>query len=317
MHNLIHGLTIRGATVAHTLRSGAFVTASEIEKIRCSDVVLINGEGTIHSKKAYAKHLLQAGLNAKNQGKKVFLINSIWESNDEEMAQIVSNYDGIWVRDSASAAELATYGVTATVAPDLTFGSLYPKHEPLGDGIQVSDSVYADISTNLREIAKKHNWQYSPIIRPPLLCGAHRASLKWIKWRLRTLLSTLTFGSYTPRQAFIDMSLCQENTSLYLKELGKAQALVSGRFHAVCLALQQRVPFVAVNSNTNKIANLLTDIGIDKSRHLKPLESIAQYSDTNLLGVARYTPSEENALEHFLSDAHNRIQHMLTRVSTP
>lgn len=317
MRNLINGLRQRGAIVVHTLRSGAVVTPTEMEKIRTSDVVVINGEGTIHSQKAYAKHLLQTGLQAKEMGKRVFLLNSIWESNDESMARIVEKYDGIWVRDSASAAELSEYGVKAIVVPDLTFGTLYPKQKSTGTSIQVSDSVYAETSKALREMAAQHTWQYTPIIRPPLLCGAHKASLKWIKWRLRAFLTCLTLGRYTPRQAFIDMSLCLENTPQYLSTLGNARALVSGRFHAVCLALQQRVPFVAVHSNTNKIANLLKDIGLDSSRHLKPLEVIGQYDESNLLATANYTPYEEEALEHFLNDAHIRIQEMLTRVSAP
>jgi len=57
-----------------------------------------------------------------------------------------------------------------------------------------------------------------------------------------------------------------DTVDIFLTKLLSAEAIVTGRFHTVCLAILCNTPVYSISSNTPKIHNLLEDFGLDSSR---------------------------------------------------
>jgi hypothetical protein len=48
----------------------------------------------------------------------------------------------------------------------------------------------------------------------------------------------------------------------FLRRLSRSSSVVSGRYHAVCLAAMLEIPFSAYNGNTHKIKGIMKDMGL-------------------------------------------------------
>lgn len=71
------------------------------------DLVIINGEGTMHDNAKKAKTLLSLAKYAKHElGIKVILVNSVWQRNSDELTQQLQNFDYIGVREVLSKNEI-------------------------------------------------------------------------------------------------------------------------------------------------------------------------------------------------------------------
>lgn len=84
------------------------------------------------------------------------------------------------------------------------------------------------------------------------------------------------------------------NAKKYLKKLNLCNGIISGRFHVVCFALQNRIPFLALKSNTPKIENILSEIGIsNRIINIDHLDDkiilIDEYSDQELINIENYS----------------------------
>lgn len=317
MRNLMAGLQSRQCHVLGTLPHSKRLEDADAwrREFEAADAVLINGEGTLHHDRPYALYLLGLGQQAVAMGKPVYLVNSTWEGNSPATVALLKGFSGIWVRDFASAAELAAEGVAAETVPDLTFMSSYPPAMSAGPQVLVTDSVYADTSRDLQGLVSSPDWRYLPIIQWPALAGARAAAGKWLRAMLYRGLMALSLGLYKPRQYYIDLGYCETDTERYLQSLATARAVVSGRYHAVCLSLQHRLPFVCLTSNTRKVQNLLGDAGIDIARHMLTIEQLRSLPELTLLMHADYSDTERQQLDAFLIQARERIACMLDFVS--
>jgi len=100
-----------------------------------ADLVLINGEGSIH----HDKNLSLVDI-AKDYP--AALINAVWQDNS--MCENLKHMKYISVRESYSHREITKQGVEADIVPDLIFASslLNSYHRPVGvKGLGVTDSV--------------------------------------------------------------------------------------------------------------------------------------------------------------------------------
>lgn len=317
MGNLLAALARSGAKVSGTLASGHYLDDDPALVMACqqADRIIINGEGTLHHDRPYARYLLTLGAEAVQRRQAVYLINASWEANSPALAELLQGYAGIWVRDSGSAAELQSANVAATVAPDLTFQSSYAAAPAIeGSPVVVTDSVFASTSDMLFELAKRHGWEYVPIIQAPSWSGQNADRAKYIKASAYHALTWLSFGRYRPRRYYQDLRYCRSDTTDFLAWLAGTRAVVTGRYHAVCLALQHRIPFVCLSSNTRKVEQLLRDAGLDVDRHLLSSDELGLLSAEQVLQRAVYTLDELARLEVFLSDGRECGQRMLHEV---
>ncbi len=49
----------------------------------------------------------------------------------------------------------------------------------------------------------------------------------------------------------------------YHKSIAQSQGIVTGRYHAICFAINSMTPFIAISSNSHKIEGLMEDIGLN------------------------------------------------------
>lgn len=317
MRNLIGGLEQRGATITGSLGCGRRLEQDPLAATAMAQAgrIVINGEGTLHHDRPYARYLLEAAAPCVADGKPVYLLNASWEENSPAMTALLHGFSGIWVRDRASAAELAAQGVNATVVPDLTFLSAYTPAPATSGSLLVTDSVFADTSERLQSFADALDARYLPIIQWPTLRGPRAAPEKWLKAKFYGVVQRVTLHSWRPRQYYVDLQFCETDTAQFLQALAGARAIVSGRYHATCLALQHRLPLVCLASNTRKVQNLLADAGLDAARHICSLDELATMNAAAIAAAADYTAGEKLALDTFLASARTRASAMLDTVA--
>lgn len=317
MANLLKSLEQRSVNVIGTLTCGQRIEHNSLAATAMAqaDSIIINGEGTLHHDRPYARYLLETAAAEAKTGKRVFLLNASWESNSISMTALLERFSGIWVRDTSSAKELQQQGIMAITVPDMTFLSRYQEANNKNEQILVTDSVLAGRSKALQGFAQKTGSLYLPIIQHPGLTGENSNWRKWLKTRIYWGLESATFGAIQPRQYYTDLRYCESNTSLYIKNIESAKAMISGRYHATCLALQHVLPLVAIASNTRKVQNLLTDAGLDINRHMIEQEDLISSSMEMLLSRASYSNQEKNALRAFLQSSHQKINSMLDTVA--
>lgn len=99
------------------------------------DLVVCNGEGTMHHDKPAVKFLMWALDKGQKLGKRTMLINSIWQSNPDKYKEILSKLDFLSFREILSQKE-AGMGL---VFPDLVFNNEYIVREKTG-----KDLLYID-----------------------------------------------------------------------------------------------------------------------------------------------------------------------------
>lgn len=257
--------------------------------IDAADLVVINGEGTLHHAKRKAKWLLDAGVRAKGRGAKVALVNALWQSNPRSWAELAAGFDVLWCRDSRSAASLAAdTGREVICTGDLSMLHVAPNLDRVRSGKMASCSVYHNVTDHLASLAEQIGAEFVPVtkeIRPP----SHQ-------WRgLKRLWRTMTARREAARfiQRHPETRLVGSVDS-YLEELLSHELLITGRFHGVCLAILTQTPFLAVSSNSWKIETLLSDIGLDDAR----VQSLTRI--TSELVNSRdwsFSPSELNQIE--------------------
>lgn len=98
------------------------------DKIEMSDAVIVNGEGTMHHDRPIPHSLLNVIRNAKKQGKRAALINTVWQSMtlDDEMKDVLRD-TYISVREIMSAEELQKDGIDADIHLDLSYFNAVPE----------------------------------------------------------------------------------------------------------------------------------------------------------------------------------------------
>jgi len=242
MNQLKTGCHTVGIETPWTLSLGRKTIEKTKHILPNADLVIINGEGTMHDDQAGACLLAQAGILAHRAGKPVVLLNTVWERNRliENLLPCVSL---IYTRESLSAESIRKSGFNATVVPDLSLTSppeiLFPDPPlPSIPGV-VLDSVIWDLAMELADFAKSHAFLFYRL-------SSHPNFWSWsslIKW-------ALLFKAGSMRKSINRLSIC---------DIAKGEVVITGRFHGVCLAILAQRPFLALPSNTYKIEGLLKD----------------------------------------------------------
>ena len=87
---------IRSQLAGHEVKFAKKVKASVLEEF---DVLIINGEGTMHDDAKKAKLLISLAEVAKQQGLKTLLINSVWQNNSVALTSRLTCFNYISVRE--------------------------------------------------------------------------------------------------------------------------------------------------------------------------------------------------------------------------
>lgn len=235
-----------------------------VDSLKKCDLVLINGEGTIHHGSRWGFVLLEAGLFAKTLGKRVFLINAVWQENPEAFSKIARTFDGVFVRESFSKEQLQLNNVAAKVVPDLSFYAKFPDLETSRErsGIMFTDGVDKDLSVRMWSIANRNKLGFVPVTYPKSGSKVDRVSYAvraYDKKRvvvhpvsyLRAVMSSLSYSE----SAEID-------EKVFFQLLGEQSLVITARFHALCFLVRSETPFLCLWSNSFKMQGLLADLGL-------------------------------------------------------
>lgn len=236
-------------------------SASDTARIDAAEVLLINGEGTLHHGKRKGLWLLEAGARVKANGGKVALINALWQQNPDDWAQHAVDFDLVYCRDSRSAAELSSWlGREVGWIGDLSMFQEPDMDDQVRDGVTVSCSVHRDIEKRLASFSTSTGSVYVPVTPHIKHVSVHHRGIKRLLRKAYVQAAEKRFLAKHPNMQFV------QNDAEYMAELRQRDLLVTGRFHAVCMAVLAKTPFVAVMSNSWKIETLLADIGLNPER---------------------------------------------------
>lgn len=238
--------------------------------IDAADLVVINGEGTLHHGKRRGRWLLEAGARVKARGGRVALLNALWQDNPPEWASLARDFDVLACRDSRSASDLSlATGRDVTCLGDLSMFHPWPATEVIRSGVMVGCSVHGAVTQTLARFAKEGGHDFVPVTTAMKVVPARLSG--WQRW-LRTQRNDWQNQRF--RQRYPAARFVRDDTE-FLTELSRHRLVVTGRFHAVCLAVLSATPFLAVSSNSWKIEALINDIGLDPAR-LRSLGTLTQ-----------------------------------------
>jgi hypothetical protein len=233
-------------------------------------LVIVNGEGTLHHSQEKAVLLGDLAAYCAERSKPAFLINATIEANDRALTANILRFTRIWVRDSHSQGEVAAAGGSAEICGDLSFGAELAAWRG-GKGPIVIDST---VRTARKLLAKTADRMKAPFLSMRYAPGPAYRRRGWPRKRFST--------------AERDDSLALSEFRGFAEYLGAFDALITGRYHALCFAVNMGMPVAAIASNTRKNHALIADIGLDGDRLFSQKPVLRPYSDAEKRKIAEY-----------------------------
>lgn len=310
-NRLLSALHFGPALVCHTLRDGLAArggmqmgwanTAQGYDALVAAqgqpDLLVLNGEGTLHHGSPRGRALLACCAAARDQGIPVALVNSVWQDNPPEDTALLKAFGVIHMRESLSAQAAGT-GLPTRVTPDLAFGPLAPFYAKGSFEGEVQDLAIMDAS---RFALSEQLQDLSAHLHAPFFA---------MEARHVTRLRTRAAQHFHPGTSSPVFALPAS--------LPQAQGWISGRFHGVVAALCAGVPVVALPSATHKIEGMLRDAGLLDVAVLPEdwltLSSADQAQVARDL-LARWTPAHHAAAASYVAQAGRAIEGMLDDVA--
>jgi len=257
------------------------------------ELMLVNGEGSMHHDRPVPTHICQAAEWAKEQGKRVVLYNSLWFEN-QTLTTYLKFFDQIYCRDSASAEEIRTAGHECRTVPDMIFvtSTTLPElieDEPVVDlKPLVIDSIDRMTSERLSKLANHNGMPFMHMDK----VGYERLRKRWF---VRT-------GEYADKPSYLPR---------FLHAVSDADRVISGRFHGTCLAMVFGKPVVSFKSNTPKLEALHRDIGLDADWVLTEPKRTLTETDFVFEGIIR----EQAKIRCYVDDSRVAIKEMFDQIA--
>jgi hypothetical protein len=305
-----HGIDVTATSV---VRHRWWDDRTFLQHLSESDLVVINGEGTLHHGRPHGENLLKVVDHPACQGIPVVLVNALYQDNPTSWNDYLKKMSFLVARDSRSAAALsAATGRDIDYLPDLSLCSGFePEQAVERQGIVLGDSVRLNIRRALvRNSSNATNLRYVPIKKIPVLANASGSARSGMfhsigMWWLFALYNG-TFSWKQPAKV-----MC-ESEQEYLQQLLSSAFHLTGRFHSVCLSMITRTPFAAVASNSWKTEALLDDAGLSERRliSLDEISSAVQRPED-----FAYSAEELNRLDNFLANAVAKTDHVFAQLA--
>ena len=265
------------------------------------DAIIVNGEGTIHHSKdrKFAKALAEFA-QFSNEVLKTpsYLINATLYKNDAEEYKKLNEYRAIYVRDKGSLEELNSFELEGRYVPDLTFAANsrdYPELKTTRDIVIVDSAIKQDNSV-LKEYSLRNGFPFKSMI------VARRRNAKFIRSPrpyIKNIIKYLTSDRKISTQP-----------SAYIQYLRDHRLVITGRYHTVSMCIKNRIPFVAIDSNTPKIRFLLADALGETHRNIK----ISALEQINVTQSYEYSDDELMKLNLFIQTSEKMIDDMIAHI---
>ncbi len=265
-----------------------------LSALRQADVIVINGEGTLHHGAEAGARLLSIADHPDRGQTPIALINALYQDNPEAWGVQLSKCALLAARDSASARALSqASGKDARWLPDLSLSAPAEiAHSGSPHGILVGDSV----KFSARQVLARYAAQlpkHGTVFVPTKTLSGKVWGLPVVGTLAHRLLYRLYMGYFGARVPAFHMAAGER---AYLGDISRAELHVTGRFHAICLSMLTETPFLAVTSNASKIERLLSDSGLNNSRILSPAQLLETQENPD---AYQFTAAELNQIRQF------------------
>lgn len=307
MRLLTEGLTARGATIVARSPARHDWAADDafLAQLAKADIIVINGEGTLHHGAEAGARLLSIADHPVAQGKRLVLLNALYDENPDEWAGWLGRFDLISARDSSSASQLSdAVGRDIQWVPDLSLSQPAPQPKIARHGVIFGDSV----RMNRRQELAKASRRFADVSFVPT------KTLRQRIWRLPVIGALAKAPLYClyngVLQAPPEFQMPIDEAG-YLHRLSQTELHVTGRFHAVCLSLLTQTPFLALSSTSGKIEKLLTDLGLGTERIVN---AQALMTGSNDAAAYQFTPQEVEKIQTALAKARTKASALLDEV---
>ena len=309
MNNLRAALQDRGMAVAATSPVAAawWENSTFLDQLHTCDVIIINGEGTLHHGANAGKQLLEIVNHPAATAIPVALINALYQDNPSDWRIYLDKFTLISARDSTSRQVLAeTTDVEIRQTPDISFfdaGFIIPDTQAGQNRLLgIGDSVYKNTRKELQSFYRKHKQRchYLSIhsdqryISSAKVSPLHRVSRN-LRYKIRSRL-----------QRHLDKNRIIAHDSMgFKRELAKLPAYFTGRYHGIALSLSVGCPVFAATSNSHKIEALITDAGLNPSRIL-PMDEFDTIWDMKW----DFSPDERASLKNYINKGHRQFKQL-------
>jgi len=212
-----------------------------------TDLVLLNGEGSIHHNSVRALALLALAKTAIEAGKKVLLMNAtIQDIMPDLIKDVIARCELVHVREAASQKYLAQYGVDAIVTADLAFMAL--QTDTVIKALILDASQYVVVTGGVLSNEDSLNQIFDAVQNAGLRSvyfsvgdgGETELARKLCAKRNVPMVDAFEYAIHKPIS--------------FLKQFPLA---ISGRHHINVFLMRAGVPFVPLPSNTWKIEETL------------------------------------------------------------
>jgi hypothetical protein len=318
VRNLHAGMQARGWTCTGSLPVSA--SPSHLHRYRqaigTAELIVVNGEGSLHHDSRNARRLL-AIAEVLQKSHPVCLVNAVWQDNaDVRWKPVLERFACAYARDRRSQRQLQALGRKAGYAPDLTFYD-YPRFpvRPAGTFICTDSVLNAWTSAALRLCEQDEGIRFQTLFTGEMTYM--RGIKDWnkrLKYCIYPWLWT-RFGIKVPPR-YQSLPYAQRDTRMFLETLAASRAVCVGRYHALCFALQQQIPFVVASSNSHKSESLLEEVGLPLDACLIDRDHLGQLRD-RLERAARDYPTVAEQIAEFNRAATGRIHNMLDHITGP
>lgn len=259
--------------------------AAIIDKLQSCDVVVLNGEGSMHGASSPVLTQLMLVKIAKEVfGKVVHIINhSCYPDDSDKLTDtpisklyqsIYEKMDSVAVREPISTALMTEMGIDVIQSFDclplyMQQNQIYPVKEKQ-DYILLSGSVILN-DEHIDKLVQLMRELHTRGLKMVVLTGARAYPAR----EDVQLIERLKQKADIPWQ-WVDA----KNASEWLKIIGDARLLISGRFHHSIAAAFLKTPFIALNSNTPKINGMLQMLKLPK-----PISMDTEQLSSHLINV--------------------------------
>jgi polysaccharide pyruvyl transferase WcaK-like protein len=274
---------------------------SKILKKPKIDAIIVNGEGTIHNSKdrKFAKALAEfAQFSNETLNTPSYLINATLYQNDIQEYEKLRAYRAIYVRDKGSLAELESFGLSGKYVPDLTFAHNEQKYSELQPTkeVVVIDSAIKEDNPILKDFANINGFPFkSMIVARSANAKLLRSPRPYVKNILKYVVSDWKLST-SPGE--------------YINYLRQYNLVITGRYHTVSMCIKNKIPFIAIDSNTPKIRFLLEDALGETNRNI----NISQLVEIISLNDKKYSVEEIDKMNDFLQMAESMLDHMVVNI---
>lgn len=275
-----------------------------------AQLLVVNGEGTLHHDRPAGLRLLQAARHARQHGLATALVNAGWEANGAEYAAAVRDFDLVSARDSRSAAALRAIGVECRVVPDLSLCTAPPVAAARRECIAYTDSVDADVARVLDALRRKTAGRVLSIHDLDPKSGRAWPFLRAVVGRPDLVHPARLAALIRARHA--QWKNAAPGVDEFLRRLSRLELLVSGRFHACTLALVAGTPFVAAGSNSQKIEALVEDAGLAAWR----CGGVLSAEVIRVAAASGWRPEEQASIASYLAGARSRATALFGELGT-